>query len=109
MSVAKAESLWSGEPGDPLGAVVATFGAILTEGQLKLLRRFRKVTLWLDGDSAGMSGAQHAMKELFEHTEVLNVTPTDDRDLADYSDADEARAMIAGADPAIFAMTRRKK
>ena len=76
-SVLKAEAL--GIPN-----AVASFGASPSPDQLKQLRRFDKVYVWYDDDGAGYKGASLAIDGLLQYTNVLMVTPDENRDLGDY-------------------------
>lgn len=94
MSVAKAETLWSGEPDDPLGGVVSTFSGNVGRKQLERLRPFRSITVWFDDDYSGYHGAYTVLKGLYRFLTTYYIAPAQDRDLGDIDDVSEARAMI---------------
>ncbi len=50
--------------------VIATFGASVSEEQVKLLRRFDNLTIWSDGDKAGQEGATRLYSRLREYSGV---------------------------------------
>jgi DNA primase len=50
--------------------VVATFGAQVADEQVKLLRRFDNITIYMDGDKAGFEGANGLYRRLREYSRV---------------------------------------
>lgn len=63
--------------------VVATFGSKVSEGQLDLLKGFREVWFWFDGDYAGQDKVRDAVARLMDHTKVWYVPCPDERDPGD--------------------------
>lgn len=109
MSVAKAESLWSGSHEDVLGGILASFSAKVGPEQFELLRAFRSVTVWFDYDHAGQAGALKVMRNLYRHLPTFYIRPRKDVDLGDYSDADAARETIGEREPAVLALARLER
>lgn len=87
-SVIKAEAL--GVPN-----VVASFGASPSDEQLRQLRKFDTVYVWYDDDGAGYKGAATAIDGLFRFTNVLLVTPDENRDLGDYNSLGEVQEWVS--------------
>lgn len=109
MSVAKAESLWTGTTDDPLGSVVATFSAKVGPGQMDLLRRFPRLTVWFDADPSGEVGALKVVRDTYRHTRVMHVRSEKDKDLGDYDSRDTVLDILGGAEPAVLALARLEK
>ena len=107
MSVAKAESLWSGAPDDLLGAVVATFGSKVTDRQVELLRAFQRVYVYQDDDQAGQESSAHLIDRLYRHTDVRYVQAEPGKDLGDYDEPEAPLALIANAEPAVLFLARQ--
>lgn len=106
MSVAKAETLWDGTDTDPLGAVVATFGATLPEEQVALLRKYERVRVWMDDDGAGIKASRRLCDLLYRHTVVEYVAPETGKDLGDYNSRTDAVRLLDRAEPAVLALAR---
>jgi len=62
--------------------VVATFGAKVDNQQINLLRRFSKVTIFMDGDAPGRAATQHLVDELSCYTKLAIIETPDDEDPA---------------------------
>lgn len=86
--------------------VVATFGAKVTIGQVELLRRFRKVTVWMDDDTAGRVAERRLVNNLYRHTLVDIVHPDPQRDLGDCCTREEVERKLASTEPAVLALIR---
>jgi DNA primase len=56
-------------------SVVALMGSTLSEQQERLLGRFKRVTLFLDGDDAGRKGAEEIAARLMRHAHVRILEP----------------------------------
>jgi DNA primase len=95
MSVAKAYSL--GIPG-----VVATFGAKVTNAQIRLLKDFYQITLWFDDDTAGRAGERQLVQALDTYPGVRVVSPDPGKDLADYDCREDVQKKLDAAVPALF-------
>jgi DNA primase len=106
MSVAKAETFWDGTPDDPFGAVVATFGSEVNDDQLKELRVFDSVTVWMDSDYAGRKSSYRLLDGLWRFTATWHVEPEDDTDLGDYSDRSEAQSILKAREAGVIALSR---
>lgn len=106
MSVAKAETFWDGTPDDPFGGVVATFGATLPEQQVAHLRKYRRVTVWMDSDGAGQKASRKLCEQLYRHTAVELVTPEEGMDLGDYTSRTDAVRLLDRTEPAALALAR---
>jgi hypothetical protein len=95
MSVAKSVSV-----GLIKAAVVATFGAKVSQQQIDLLKDADEVVVWFDADHAGYAGAHKIVDGLYRHTQVRAVIPQPKIDMGDLNTADEMIAAIEGAVPA---------
>lgn len=85
--------------------MVASYGAQLTDAQLRVLQRARSVTIWFDPDFSGWSGTQRAITELKRYLPVrVVVWPYREVDPADLDDATVDRR-VAEAVP--WALWRR--
>jgi DNA primase len=62
--------------------VVATFGAKFSEPQVELLRNFREVTVFMDGDAPGRSASMNLIKALSNYTNVRVINTPDGEDPA---------------------------
>ena len=62
--------------------VVATFGAKFSEPQVELLRNFREVTVFMDGDAPGRSASFNLIKSLSNYTNVRVIDTPDGEDPA---------------------------
>lgn len=91
MSVAKAYSFG-------FYNVVATFGAAVTDEQLRLLTDFNPVIVWFDDDESGRKGERRIAEGLRVDT-VSIVPPDHELDMADCVTADELRAKLSSAVP----------
>lgn len=65
--------------------VVSTFGSMVTDEQIRLLRRFSDVIIWLDPDKAGWKGTQTLLEGLRGHADtwVVNNNQGDPNEVAD--------------------------
>jgi hypothetical protein len=103
MSVARAAALGLEIP------VVATFGAKVSATQIKLLKAFEPIYIWMDDDSAGRLAERKLTEALAERRKVLVVESDPGRDLGDAQSLDEVRRKLAVAEPASFAMIRHRQ
>ena len=62
--------------------VVATFGAKFSEPQVQLLRNFKEVTVFMDGDAPGRSASMNLIKSLSHYTNVRVIDTPDGEDPA---------------------------
>jgi len=62
--------------------VVATFGAKINAPQLEILRNFEQVTVFMDGDAPGRSGAQLLVDGLKHYTNLRVIDTPDNEDPA---------------------------
>ena len=62
--------------------VVATFGAKVDKQQMELLRNFRKINVFMDGDIAGRIATQHIIGSLGTYTKLSIIETPDDEDPA---------------------------
>lgn len=62
--------------------VVATFGAKFSEPQVELLRNFREVTVFMDGDAPGRSASMNLIKSLSNYTNVKVIDTPEGEDPA---------------------------
>ena len=92
-SVIKAEAL--GIPG-----VVATFGAKVSRCQHDLLAAFDRVTVWMDGDTAGRGAERRIVRALARRVDLYVVTPDAERDLGDCATREEIESKLEAARPA---------
>lgn len=60
--------------------VVATFGAKVSKPQLRLLRQFNEVVIFMDGDSPGRAAKKNLMSGLMDFTKVMVVDTPDGED-----------------------------
>lgn len=98
-SVIKAAAL--GVPG-----VVATFGAKVSVAQIKLLTIARRVTVWMDDDTAGRMAERKLVRGLFRSVDILDVVePAPKTDLGDYAEARQVEACLKRAAPAIYRLS----
>ena len=70
--------------------VVATFGASVTDDQIKLLRRFENLIVYMDGDKAGRQGATGVYGRLREYSRVRIIDTPNDEDPATILDIPES-------------------
>ena len=82
--------------------VVATFGAKVTESQMELLRPFKKVTIFMDGDSAGHKATETLVEGLHEFTHVEVVTTPDGEDAASMGYIPETKTSLGWKLSAMF-------
>lgn len=66
--------------------IEATFGASVTDGQVRCLRRHRSVVLFFDNDDAGWKATEHVGKELAQYANVEVANNPYAADAADLSD-----------------------
>lgn len=90
MSVAKAYEFG-------VNGTMATFGAKVSQAQIDLLKRFDQVYVWFDDDPAGHAGERKLVEGLYRHTNVLVVEPDKDKDLGDYSSAEQVDSKLEAA------------
>jgi len=62
--------------------VVATFGAKFSEPQVELLRNFKEVTVFMDGDAPGRSASVNLIKALSNYTNVKVIDTPEGEDPA---------------------------
>ena len=70
--------------------VVATFGAQVHDEQIKLLRRFDRITIFPDGDKAGREGATGLYSRLREYSKVRVINTQNGADPVDLIDIPES-------------------
>lgn len=87
--------------------MMATFGATLTEDQLKLLQRFDRVITWFDNDKAGWRATRQVQNELSRFTTVLVVDNPYDADAADVDDTTADRLIAEAIPPVVWNPPRR--
>lgn len=78
--------------------ISATFGAEVTDQQIRLLQRFENVMLWYDNDTAGWKAVKRISEELARYTQVWVVESPYAADPADLPD-DVVDKLIADAIP----------
>jgi len=93
-SVIKAEALG-------IHNVVATFGASTSTHQHDLLKRFKWVVVWMDGDTSGRVAERRLVRNLYHHTNVRVVEADVARDLADYASREHIEAKLDAAVAAV--------
>jgi DNA primase len=74
--------------------VVASFGASVSDDQIKALRRFDSVTIFPDGDKAGREGATGLYRRLREHSSVRVVPVSDGLDPVDLVEIPESQTAL---------------
>jgi DNA primase len=94
-SVVKATALGVDTP------VLATFGAKVSEAQIKLLADYHEVVVWADPDTAGVLMQRRLAKALHRETTVRVVTPDEGKDMGDCENLDEVKGKIEAAVPAV--------
>jgi hypothetical protein len=99
MSVARAHSLG-------MTNVTATFGAKISEHQIRLLRRTPRITVWMDPDPAGQVAERKLVSGLWQHVAVTVAHSDPGMDLADYPDVGAVRDVLERAEPAVYAVAR---
>ena len=62
--------------------IVATFGAKFSEPQVQLLRNFKEVTVFMDGDAPGRSSSMNLIKSLSNYTNVRVIDTPEGEDPA---------------------------
>jgi len=62
--------------------VVATFGAKVDDKQIDLLRKFSKVTIFMDGDTPGRMATDHLIESLGSYTRIAIIETPDEEDPA---------------------------
>lgn len=92
MSCLKAESLTDGD--DLLAGTISTLGAKVSDTQVAYLRRFKRVYVYFDADSAGQKGARFLTERLYRHTDCVVVRAEWGKDLADYETKEEVMRVI---------------
>ena len=81
--------------------VLATFGAKVSDTQIRLLADFDEVTVWADDDAAGTLMARKLARALHRQTSTWVVTPEPGKDMADYDTHAAMEAHLATAAPAV--------
>lgn len=84
-----------------LPAMQATFGAKVTDDQIRLLHRYPIVTLWFDNDEAGWNATRRVSEELARHTIVNVVDSPYAADPAEVDDETAAR-LVRDAVPSVL-------
>lgn len=79
-------------------AMQATFGASVSESQIRLCQRYSSVTLWFDNDKAGWGATRKVGNALSRYAPVLVVNSPYSADAADMPD-DLAEEMVDNAIP----------
>lgn len=82
--------------------VLGTFGAEVTDVQIRLLHRYRRVILWMDNDPAGWKATRSVADRLQRHTEVFVVPSEYDADMADIDDHTVEQLIDAAIPSAIW-------
>lgn len=77
--------------------VVATFGAKVDKQQIDLLRRFSKVTIFMDGDAPGRAATEHLVDELSHYTKISVIDTPDEQDPATLESIPEAESAFGWA------------
>lgn len=72
----------------------ATFGAKVTDQQIRLCTRYPEVILWFDNDKAGWGATDHVAQELGRHVGVRVVDSNLDADPADLDDETVERMLV---------------
>ena len=80
-------------------SLTATFGASVTDNQVRLLGKFGRVVLWFDPDDAGWRATENVAARLASYTDVFVVDSPWNADVADLSD-DEFRRLLGETVPA---------
>jgi len=70
--------------------VVATFGAKVSKPQLEILRGFKQVTVFMDGDAPGRSASNNLVDALRDYTQVRVVETPDGEDPASMAQLPES-------------------
>lgn len=65
----------------------SSFGSKVTDEQLRLIQRYRRVVLWFDNDDAGWKGTRHVAESLSRYVQVWVVESHYDADPADLDDS----------------------
>jgi hypothetical protein len=87
------------EQSNLLRSAVSTFGAKVTETQIRVLRSVPKVVVWFDSDPAGWAGSIKLIKGLMNYTNVWVVPNLGvEGDLVDLTDS-EALGLLQSAVP----------
>lgn len=82
--------------------VMATFGAKVSDAQIKILARFDDITIWSDDDPAGRSMSRRLARALYRQCRVQVVRPDAGKDMGDCPTAESMLDKIAGAVPALM-------
>lgn len=78
--------------------LMSTYGASVSEAQIKHLRKFDRVVVWFDNDEAGWNATDQLTEELSTHTDLAVVSSDLDADPADLDD-DPVDELIRSAVP----------
>jgi hypothetical protein len=84
-------------------ALQASFGAQVTEAQLRLCQRYPKITLWFDNDDAGWSATVKAAESLTRYAPVRVVESPWAADPADLNDQTVAELLAASVPYSVWA------
>lgn len=84
---------------DSVPDMSASFGATVTDAQIRLLQSFSTVILWMDNDNAGWSAVSAIGEKLMAHTNVLVVENPYAADPADDLSESTIQALIDSAVP----------
>lgn len=66
--------------------LISTYGASVSDEQMRLLRRYDQVVVWFDNDKSGWEGAERIIEELPAFTDLRVVASDLDADPADLDD-----------------------
>lgn len=81
--------------------VLATFGAKVSDTQIRMLADYHEVIVWADPDTAGTLMQRRLVKALHRETTVRVVIPDEGKDLADCETLDDVKRKIDSAVPAV--------
>ena len=74
--------------------VVATFGAKVDSNQINLLRQFSRVTVFMDGDSAGRTATARIIEQLGAYTKLTVIDTPEGEDPASLSEIPESVSIV---------------
>lgn len=89
--------------------MVATFGAKITETQLRLLSRYDRLVFFLDPDKAGYSATAKAIGKLKRHPDVRVVDNPWNADAGDLNDADFDKLVNTAVPAALWTPKRYRE
>ena len=87
--------------------VLATFGAKVSDTQIKMLADYDQVTIWADPDTAGFLMQRRLAEALHRNTRVRVVQPDEGKDLADCETLDKVKEKMESAVPAVKVLAQR--